>query len=64
MKAGTPDSKGQWYDLVKNRFRVVRWNDAVHRSVAFNPQRDYNNPPTGVALVDDLGARVGKFAPQ
>ena len=61
MKAGTPDSKGQWYDLIKNKFRVVRWNDQVHRSVAFNTDRNYNNPPEGAALVDDAGAVTGKF---
>ena len=42
-----PDSKGQWYSLIKNRFRVVRWNDSVHQSVTFNSQRNYNNPPEG-----------------
>jgi uncharacterized protein (DUF2235 family) len=61
MKAGTPDSKGQWYDLIKNKFRVVRWNDTVHSSVAFNADRYYNNPPEGAILVDDAGAQVGKF---
>jgi uncharacterized protein (DUF2235 family) len=45
MKSGAPDSKGQWYDLIKNRFRVVRWNDSVHQSVTFNADRNYNNPP-------------------
>jgi uncharacterized protein (DUF2235 family) len=62
MKAGAPDSKGQWYDLIKNKFRVVRWNDSVHNSVSFNAARDYNNPPEGAMLVDDAGAQVGKFA--
>jgi uncharacterized protein (DUF2235 family) len=62
MKAGTPDSKGQWYDLIKNKFRVVRWNDYVHQSVTFNPDRHYNNPPEGAILVDDAGTHVGKFA--
>jgi uncharacterized protein (DUF2235 family) len=61
MKVGTPDSKGQWYDLIKNRFRVVRWNDSVHDSVTFSPERTYNNPPDGAILVDDAGASPGKF---
>jgi len=61
MKPGTPDSRGQWYDLIRNRFRVVRWNDSVHRSVAFNPDRAYNNPPEGASLVDDVGVAAGKF---
>jgi uncharacterized protein (DUF2235 family) len=61
MKAGTPDSKGQWYDLIKNKFRIVRWNDYVHRSVSFNADKNYNNPPEGAILVDDAGAQVGKF---
>jgi uncharacterized protein (DUF2235 family) len=61
MKAGTPDSKGQWYDLIKNRFRVVRWNDSVHSSVTFNADRNYNNPPDGASIVDDAGKLTGKF---
>jgi Uncharacterized conserved protein (DUF2235). len=61
MKVGAPDSKGQWYDLIKNRFRVVRWNDSVHGSVTFSPERTYNNPPDGAILVDDAGASPGKF---
>jgi uncharacterized protein (DUF2235 family) len=61
MKAGEPDSKGQWYDLIKNKFRVVRWNDSVHSSVKFNPDKNYNNPPEGAAIVDDAGKLAGKF---
>jgi len=61
MKVGTPDSKGQWYDLIKNKFRVVRWNDSVHTSVTFNADRNYNNPPEGAVLVDDGGGQTGKF---
>jgi uncharacterized protein (DUF2235 family) len=61
MQPGTPDSKGQWYDLVKNRFRIVRWNDSIHHSVTFNQDRNYNNPPDGAMLVDDAGTQVGKF---
>jgi uncharacterized protein (DUF2235 family) len=62
MKRGAPDSNGQWYDLIKNKFRIVRWNDSVHDSVTFNAQRAYNNPPEGVLLVDDAGTLIGKFA--
>jgi uncharacterized protein (DUF2235 family) len=61
VRAGTPDSKGQWYDLIKNKFRVVRWNDYVHSSVTFNKDRNYNNPPDGALLVDDAGAQLEKF---
>src|SRR6476620_4934875 len=62
MKPGTPDSTGQWYDVIKDRFRVVRWNDSVHASVVFNPDRTYNNPPSGAVIVDDQGIGIGKFA--
>jgi len=62
MQQGAPDSKGQWYDLIKNKFRIVRWNDSIHQSVKFNGERAYNNPPDGAVLVDDAGTRVGKFA--
>jgi uncharacterized protein (DUF2235 family) len=61
MKAGSPDSKGQWYDLIKNKFRVVRWNDDVHHSVTFNAGKNYNNPPEGAVIVDDEGIEVAKF---
>jgi hypothetical protein len=62
MQRGAPDSSGQWYDLIKNKFRIVRWNDSVHDSVKFNAQTAYNNPPEGAVLVDDAGTRIGKFA--
>ena len=62
MQQGAADSKGQWYDVIKNKFRVVRWNDSVHQSVKFNTDKAYNNPPEGAVLVDDAGTRVGKFA--
>jgi uncharacterized protein (DUF2235 family) len=54
------------FDPIKNRFRVVRWNDQAHVTVGFRPdtkQRLHNNPPNGLALVDDLGAQVGSFQP-
>jgi uncharacterized protein (DUF2235 family) len=62
MKPGCPISEGQWYDVVKNRWRVVRWNDQVHTSVAFSTDRNCNNPPVGLARVDDDGTVVGRFA--
>src|SRR5512138_1013973 len=62
MGPGTPDSKGQWYDLIKNKFRVIRWNDSIHASVTYNPDQAYNNPPVGAIVVDDDGTSVGKFA--
>ncbi|MPZ20755.1 MAG: fructose-bisphosphate aldolase [Luteitalea sp.] len=52
------------YDLVKGRFRTVRWNDQVHYSVAFRNdtrQRQYNNAPENVVLVNDEGVEVGRF---
>ena len=62
MKIDADCSEGPWYDLVKNRFRVVRWNDQVHESVCYRPDgRLYNNPPAGAARVNDEGRVVGKF---
>ena len=50
------------FDPIKNRFRVVRWNDHVHSSVRFRPDtRLHNNPPAGLCLVDDDGKEVGAF---
>jgi uncharacterized protein (DUF2235 family) len=60
MKPGTPDSAGQWYDLIKNKWRTVRWNDFAHESVAYN--KDLNNPPIGLCLQNDAGVEVRKFA--
>ncbi len=51
-------------DLIKNRFRVVRWNDLAHSTVSFRPdtkKRQHNNPPSGLTLVDDLGQQAGVF---
>jgi uncharacterized protein (DUF2235 family) len=45
-------------DPVPQPFRVVRWNDTVHASVtmrADDKKRKHNNPPMGVARVDDTG---------
>lgn len=41
------------YDLIKNRFRTVRWNDRVHDSVDARDPRTHNNPPLGLAVVND-----------
>jgi uncharacterized protein (DUF2235 family) len=52
------------FDPIKNAFRVVRWNDSVHASVAARShadQREHNNPPLGLAVVDDRGDLIGKF---
>ncbi len=60
-------SEKQRYDLIPNRFRVVRWNDTVHASVsqrADGAGREHNNPPTGLAVVNDDGAFVGQFGLQ
>jgi uncharacterized protein (DUF2235 family) len=49
---------------VEGRDRVVRWNDQAHQSVTFRASAGgshYNNPPENVALIDDLGAEVGRF---
>jgi uncharacterized protein (DUF2235 family) len=57
-------SERQRYDLIPNRFRVVRWNDTVHASVSHRGDgngREHNNPPVGLAVVDDDGAFVGQF---
>jgi uncharacterized protein (DUF2235 family) len=52
------------YDLIRQGFRTVRWNDQVHHSVTFRPdtrQRQHNNPPENVTLVNDAGVEVGRF---
>ena len=61
MREAAPDSKGQWYDLIKKKFRVVRWNDCVHHSVTFRRNKNYNNPPEGATVVDDSGRLIAKF---
>lgn len=58
-------SEKQKYDLVPDRFRVVRWNDQAHDSVAHRADgagREHNNPPDGLALVADNGTVTGHFA--
>ena len=62
MKPEARVSPAPKYDLIKNGFRAVRWNDQVHHSVAFRDSRSHNNPPLNCALVDDGGAVVGAFA--
>ncbi len=46
------------YDLIKNRFRTVRWNDRVHDSVTARDPKSHNNPPLGLAVTDDLGGML------
>lgn len=51
-------------DLIKNRFRVIRFNDVVHQSVTFRADaggREHNNPPNALAKVDDAGNPAGTF---
>lgn len=65
MNPAAKISEKQKYDLVPNRFRVVRWNDQTHESVAFRPDadgREHNNPPNGLAVVADTGVVTGQFA--
>ena len=53
------------FGLIEGRDRKVRWNDTVHSSVAFRPSDQmthYNNPPANLAVVNDAGAQIGKFA--
>jgi uncharacterized protein (DUF2235 family) len=57
---GCAISDAPWYDVIKNRFRAVRWNDQAHHTVRFTAA--CNNPPIGIALVDDDGKVTGKFA--
>jgi uncharacterized protein (DUF2235 family) len=59
MKPDSPMSPGAKYDIIKNRRRTVRWNDQVHNSVS--PAQGGNNPPQGLAVVNDDGVAVGKF---
>jgi uncharacterized protein (DUF2235 family) len=62
MHPGADSSEPPWYDIVKDRMRVVRWNDQVHKSVArMADLKRYNNPPVGLAVVDDGGVETGKF---
>jgi uncharacterized protein (DUF2235 family) len=63
MNPVAPDSEAQWYDVIKNKYRVVRWNDQAHVSVSFREDtKRYNNPPVGLALVGDDGIEVRKFS--
>lgn len=62
MRADTPISPGPRYDLIKDPFRIVRWNDQVHDSVRSRDRKKHNNPPVGVARINDAGKRVGTFA--
>jgi uncharacterized protein (DUF2235 family) len=55
MKPGCRQSKGPWYDFIKQPYRTVRWDDDIHASVTFDTDNDCNNPPDGADLVDDDG---------
>jgi hypothetical protein len=56
-------SPGPKYDRVTNPFRIVRWNDPVHPLVSARGDADeYDNPPAGVAYIDDARHEVGRFA--
>jgi uncharacterized protein (DUF2235 family) len=53
------------FDLIKQRFRRVRSHDVVHESVnrrGDSDGREHNNPPIGLARVDNAGNPVGSFA--
>jgi hypothetical protein len=51
------------FDPIKNRFRIIRWNDQVHWSVGYRADTArHNNPPVGLCRVDDDGTQVGAFA--
>jgi uncharacterized protein (DUF2235 family) len=62
MHPDAPISPGPHYDLIKDPFRIVRWNDQGHESVTFRDAASHNNPPIGVALINDAGDQVGTFA--
>jgi Uncharacterized alpha/beta hydrolase domain (DUF2235) len=52
------------YDLIKTRFRTVRWNDQAHATVApraDSGNRQHNNPPRNLVLVNDHGLETGRF---
>ena len=63
IKAGSAISDAPWYDVVKDKFRAVRWNDQAHSSVTYQADtKKCNNPPLGISLLDDDGKVVGKFS--
>jgi uncharacterized protein (DUF2235 family) len=62
MKPGCAQSKGPWYDLIKQPYRTVKWDDDIHNSVTYDPKNGCNNPPDGADLVDDHGPLAQKFA--
>jgi uncharacterized protein (DUF2235 family) len=61
IDAGAAVSRSPRYDVVKNPWRVVRWNDVVHASVTPRDAQKHNNPPLGVARLDDAMRNVGRF---
>ena len=61
MKPGCRQSKGPWYDFIKQPYRAVRWDDDIHASVTYDKDGDCNNPPDGADVVDDDGPTGIKF---
>ena len=61
MDPGCTQSKGPWYDLIKQKYRAVAWDDDVHVSVKYDAKNRCNNPPAGADLVDDAGPIDAKF---
>jgi uncharacterized protein (DUF2235 family) len=55
MQPGCTPSRSPWYDLIKQAYRAVRWDDDIHASVVYDPKDKCNNPPDGADLVDDDG---------
>ena len=52
-------------DLIKTKFRTVRWDDRAHHSVMFRADTaklQHNHPPENLALVDDVGDTAGVFS--
>jgi uncharacterized protein (DUF2235 family) len=54
-----------WYDLILDPPRPVLATDRVHHTVRYRPRdgrrRHHNNPPVGLARVDNHGRTVGTF---
>jgi len=55
MQFGCSQSHSPWYDLIKQPYRAVRWDDDIHFSVKYDAKNKCNNPPDGADLVDDDG---------
>ena len=53
-----------WYDLIKDPKRTVQRGDLVHHTVKHRRDtrsREYNNPPAGLARVNNAGRKVSTF---